>query len=69
MDTYKTHESFFKSFYRYLHESGAALATRALGYGTLYAFAGCGVLFFSGSLIGKKLIFLFFFVPVSSVIF
>jgi hypothetical protein len=44
----------FKSIffsYRYLHESGAALATRALGYGTLYAFAGCGVLFFSGSLI------------------
>jgi len=32
---------------RYLHETGASLATRALGYGTLYAFAGCGILFFS----------------------
>jgi len=32
---------------RYLHETGASLATRALGYGTLYAFAGCGALFFT----------------------
>ena len=30
-----------------LHETGAALARRALGWGTLYAVAGCGVLFFS----------------------
>ena len=30
-----------------LHQSGAALATRALAWGTFYAFAGCGVLFFS----------------------
>jgi hypothetical protein len=59
----------FLSFYRYLHESGAALATRALGYGTLYAFAGCGVLFFSGSLNRKKFSSSCFLVPVSSVIF
>jgi len=32
---------------RYLQESGASLATRALGYGTFFAFAGCGLLFFS----------------------
>ena len=32
---------------RSLHESGAALATKALGWGTFYAFAGCGLLFFS----------------------
>jgi Protein of unknown function (DUF1358) len=36
-------------YIRYLQESGATLATRALGYGTLYAFAGCGVLFYTGS--------------------
>lgn len=29
-----------------LHETGAALAVRALGWGTLYAVAGCGVLFY-----------------------
>merc|ERR1719228_883770 len=32
---------------RALHESGAALATRALGWGTAYAFAGCGILFYT----------------------
>ena len=32
---------------RALHESGAALARRALGWGTVYAVAGCGILFFS----------------------
>jgi len=32
---------------RVLQESGAALASRALGWGTFYAFAGCGVLFYS----------------------
>ena len=30
-----------------LQETGAALARRALGWGTLYAVAGCGVLFLS----------------------
>lgn len=30
-----------------LAESGAALATRALGWGTLYAVGGCSVLFLS----------------------
>ncbi len=30
-----------------LHQSGAALATRALAYGTLYAVAGCAALFFA----------------------
>lgn len=29
-----------------LHETGAKLAARALGYGTLYAIGGCGLLFF-----------------------
>ena len=28
-----------------LHETGAKLAARALGYGTLYAIGGCSVLF------------------------
>ena len=32
---------------RALHESGAALARRALGWGTLCAVAGCGALFLS----------------------
>lgn len=31
---------------RKLHESGAKLAARALGYGTLYAIGGCGLLFY-----------------------
>lgn len=29
-----------------LHQTGAALATRALAYGTAYAIAGCSILFF-----------------------
>ena len=32
---------------RKLHDSGAKLAARALGYGTLYAIGGCGLLFFT----------------------
>ena len=32
---------------RVLHEAGTKLASRALGFGTLYAVAGCGLLFFS----------------------
>ena len=32
---------------RKLHDSGAKLAARALGYGTLYAVGGCGLLFYS----------------------
>eukprot|EP00092_Neocalanus_flemingeri_P021664 GFUD01023501.1.p1 GENE.GFUD01023501.1~~GFUD01023501.1.p1 ORF type:complete len:129 (-),score=43.25 GFUD01023501.1:139-525(-) len=30
-----------------VHESAAAMAARALGWGTVYAFAGCGLLFYS----------------------
>ena len=30
-----------------LNQSGAALAVRALGYGTLYAVVGCSALFFT----------------------
>lgn len=30
-----------------LHETGAGLALRALGWGTLYAVTGCGILFYS----------------------
>lgn len=30
-----------------LHETGANLALRALGWGTLYAVTGCGVLFYT----------------------
>ena len=32
---------------RVLHETGTKLARRALWYGTLYAVAGCGAIFFS----------------------
>jgi len=32
---------------RKLHDTGAKLAARALGYGTLYAVGGCGLLFFA----------------------
>ena len=32
---------------RAARESGAALATRALGWGTLAAFSGCGILFYT----------------------
>ena len=32
---------------RVLHEAGTKLASRALGYGTLYAVAGCSLIFFS----------------------
>lgn len=31
----------------HLHETGASLALRALGRGTLYAVTGCGILFYS----------------------
>lgn len=41
--------SFGKGFVptRELQETGANLALRALGWGTLYAFTGCGILFYS----------------------
>ena len=32
---------------RVLHEAGTKLAARALGYGTLYAVAGCSLIFYS----------------------
>ena len=32
---------------RAVHESGAAFASTLLGWGTVYAFAGCGLLFYS----------------------
>ena len=32
---------------RGMTETGASLALRALGWGTVYSFAGCGILFFT----------------------
>jgi len=32
---------------RTLHDTGAKLAARALGFGTLYAIGGCGILFYA----------------------
>lgn len=41
--------SFGKGFVptREIQETGANLALKALGWGTLYAFTGCGILFYS----------------------